>query len=73
MDLSSAEKLQDTLATIVDYPLWDESPRVMLSATLAVSSLQFAAAVRALCGSAANGVPLWRFVINNHFITFINI
>lgn len=51
MDLSSAEKLQDTLATIVDYPLWDESPRIMLSATLAVSSLQFAAAVRALCGS----------------------
>lgn len=51
MDLSRAEKLQDALATIVDYPLWDESPKVTLSATLAVSSLQFAAAVRVLCGS----------------------
>lgn len=51
MDLSRAEKLQDALATIVDYPLGDESPKVTLSATLAVSSLQFAAAVRVLCGS----------------------
>lgn len=51
MDLSRAEKLQDALATIVDYPLWDESPKVTLSSTLAVSSLQFAAAVRVLCGS----------------------
>lgn len=52
MDLSRAEKLQDALASIVDYPLWDDSPKVTLSATLAVSSLQFAAAVRVLCGSS---------------------
>lgn len=51
MDLSHAEELQDALASIVDYPLWDDSPRVKLSATLAVSSLQFAAAVRVLCDS----------------------
>lgn len=51
MDLSHAEELQDALISIVDYPLWDDSPRVKLSATLAVSSLQFAAAVRILCGS----------------------
>ena len=51
MDLSRAEKLHDVLASIVDYPLWDESPKVRLSATLAVSSLQFAAAVRVLCST----------------------
>lgn len=51
MDLNHAEKLHDVLASIVDYPLWDESPRVTLSATLAVGSLQFAAAVRTLCNA----------------------
>ena len=50
MDLNRSEKLLDTLTSIVDYPLFDESPRVKLSATLAISSLQFAAATRVLCG-----------------------
>ncbi len=50
MDLSHAEKLIDVLASIVDRPLFDDSPRVRLSATLSGSSLQFAAATRVLCG-----------------------
>lgn len=50
MDLIRAEKLLDALASVVDYPLFDDSPKVRLSATLAVSSLQFSAAVRVLCG-----------------------
>jgi hypothetical protein len=50
MDLIRAEKLLDVLASIVDYPLIDDSPRVKLSAILTVSSLQFAAAARVLCG-----------------------
>ncbi len=49
MDLNSAEKLMNVLAKIVDYPLYDDSPRIRLSAILAVSSLQFAEAVRVLC------------------------
>lgn len=48
MDLNRAEQLFDALASIVDYPLCDQ-PRDRLSATLAVSSLQFAAAARVLC------------------------
>lgn len=52
MDLIRAEKLLDDLTSIVDYPLFDDSPRVRLSATLAVSSLQFAAAARVLCGES---------------------
>lgn len=55
MDLSRAEELIRELSDIVDYPLFNESPRISLSATLAVSSLQFAAATRALC---ANGFLL---------------
>jgi len=55
MDLSRAEELIRELSDIVDYPLFNESPRITLSATLAVSSLQFAAATRALC---ANGFLL---------------
>ncbi|HRH79179.1 MAG TPA: hypothetical protein PK129_17690, partial [Cellvibrionaceae bacterium] len=51
MDLKRAEILQDALASIVDYPLLQESPKVKLSATLTIGSLQFAAAVRVLCGS----------------------
>ena len=49
MDLRQAEELFEHLSNIVDYPLYDDSPRVNLSATLAVSSMQFAAAVRVLC------------------------
>lgn len=50
MDLIRADMLLDVMASIVDYPLVDDSPRVELSVTLAASSLQFAAAVRVLCG-----------------------
>jgi hypothetical protein len=49
MDLNRAEKLLDDLTSITDYPLYDDSHKVRLSATLAVSSLQFAAATRVLC------------------------
>lgn len=49
MDFSRAEELLDSVASIVDHPLNEDSPRIRLSATLAVSSLQFAAAARVLC------------------------
>ncbi len=49
MDLIRAEELFHQLSNVVDYPLFEDSPRVNLSATLAVSSMQFAAAVRVLC------------------------
>ncbi|MEH6628761.1 MAG: hypothetical protein V7739_20155 [Motiliproteus sp.] len=49
MDLNRAEKLFNELSDIVDHPLYEESTRVNLSVTLAVSSMQFAAAVRILC------------------------
>lgn len=49
MDLRRAEELFEHLSNIVDHPLYEDSPRVNLSATLAVSSMQFAAAVRILC------------------------
>jgi hypothetical protein len=49
MDMNRAEELFDELSNIVDYPLFEDSPRVNLSATLAVSSMQFSAAVRILC------------------------
>jgi hypothetical protein len=49
MDLNHAEKLLEVLTSIVDYPLLDDSPRSRLGETLAISSLQFAAAARVLC------------------------
>ncbi len=49
MDLNRAEKLFNELSDIVDYPLFEETPRAKLSVTLAASSMQFAAAVRILC------------------------
>ena len=52
MDLGAAEKLHQTLASIVDYPLYNNTTRFTLSAILAVSALQFAAAVRVLCGES---------------------
>lgn len=51
MDLGRAEELMGVMASIVDYPLFDDSPRVVLSSTLSISSLQLAAAVRSLCGT----------------------
>lgn len=52
MELNRAEDLFAELSSIVDYPLCEDSPRITLSATLAVSSLQFAAAVRVLCSGS---------------------
>lgn len=49
MDLRRAEEFFEHLSKIVDHPLYDDSARVNLSVTLAVSSMQFAAAVRVLC------------------------
>ena len=49
VDLERAEKLMSELVSLVDHPLYDDSPRIQLSATLAGSSLEFAAAVRLLC------------------------
>lgn len=49
IDLIRSEELLDAMASIVDHPLAYDSPRVKLSETLAVSSLQFAAAARVLC------------------------
>jgi hypothetical protein len=51
MDLKRSEKLFDSLASIVDYPLFDNSTKFSLSKTLAISSLQFAAAGRILCSN----------------------
>lgn len=51
MDLAHADKMFNALSDIIDLPLYEESPRVVLSATLAVSSLQFAMATRSLCAS----------------------
>lgn len=51
MEFEHAERLLDHLAEIVDHPLAHGSPRMTLSATLAVSSLQQAAATRVLCES----------------------
>lgn len=49
MDLDHTEQLFNKLAEIVAHPLYDESPRITLAATLAVSSMQYAASVRVLC------------------------
>jgi hypothetical protein len=49
IDTNGAEKLLNHLADIVDFPPYDESDRLLLSHTLAVTSLHFAAAVRTLC------------------------
>lgn len=49
MDADRAEKLLNHLADIVDLPPYNESDRLLLSHTLAVTSLHFAASVRALC------------------------
>lgn len=49
MDLNSTEDLLYKLLQIVDYPLYEDSLRIELSATLSRSSIQYAAAVRVLC------------------------
>lgn len=49
MDFDRAEELFKELSDVVDYPLSENSDRTNLCFTLAITSMQFAAAVRALC------------------------
>lgn len=49
MDIDRAEQLFNKLTEIVAHPLYEESPRITLAATLAVTSMQYAASVRVLC------------------------
>ena len=51
MDTTRAEELLSYLADVVDLPPFDESERLLLSRTLAITSLHFAASVRRLCES----------------------
>lgn len=51
MDLAQADKMFDALSEIIDHQLYDDSLRIVLSATLAASSLQFALATRSLCAN----------------------
>jgi len=50
METTRTEELLAHLADVVDCPLYDRSDRVLLSRTLAIASLDFAASVRHLCG-----------------------
>jgi hypothetical protein len=49
METTKAEELLSRLADMIDFPPYDESDRLLLSRTLTVTSLHFAASVRALC------------------------
>lgn len=49
VDLDRGEQLVALLWDVVDEPLYDESPRLRLSATLAGTSLEMARSVRVLC------------------------
>lgn len=49
METSKAEELLSHLLDVVDFPPYDESDRLLLSRTLAITSLHFAASVRNLC------------------------
>lgn len=51
MDTTRAEELLSHLADVVDLPPYDESGRLQVSRTLAITSLHFAASVRHLCES----------------------
>jgi len=51
MDTTRAEELLNHLADVVDLPPYNNSDRVFLSRTLAVTSLHFAAAARRSCES----------------------
>lgn len=52
MDTTRANELFTHLADVVDLPPYDLSDRLLLSRTLAVVSLHFAASVRCLCESS---------------------
>jgi hypothetical protein len=49
MDFNRAEELLGRLTDLVDLPLFEDSPRFVLSRTLSITSLHFAASVRMLC------------------------
>lgn len=51
VDVLRAEQLLTVLTEVIDQPLYDESTRIDLSATLSATSLEFARAVRELCAS----------------------
>ena len=51
MDRTKAEELLGHLADVVDLPPFEGSDRLVLSRTLAITSLHFAASVRHLCDS----------------------
>lgn len=51
MDIARAEELIGHLTDVVDLPPYEASDRIMLSRTLAITSLHFAASVRHLCDS----------------------
>lgn len=51
IDIDRADKLFHVLCDLVDHPFVDESPRVSLSATLSITSLDIGTSVRTLCAS----------------------
>ena len=51
IDIDRADKLFGVLSEIVDHPPFDDSPRVLLSATLSFTSLDLGVSVRTLCAS----------------------
>lgn len=51
MDTTRADELLSHLTHVVDLPPYDTSGRVLLSRTLAITSLHFAVSVRRLCES----------------------
>lgn len=51
IDIDRADKLFHVLSDVVDHPLFDDSPRVGLSAILSFTSLDLGTSVRTLCAS----------------------
>ncbi|MBD2718759.1 hypothetical protein H6G99_07275 [Synechococcus sp. FACHB-909] len=51
MDVTRAEQLFGILAEVTDQPLYEDSARAELSATLAITALEIARSVRILCAA----------------------
>jgi hypothetical protein len=51
IDVTRAEQLFRILAEVTDQPLYEESKRSELSATLAITALEIARSVRILCAA----------------------
>ncbi len=51
IDVTRAEQLFGILAEVTDQPLYEESERIELSATLAITALEIARSVRILCAA----------------------